>query len=60
MNTLILILSLRSQFNHNVDIKVIPNLVSESRCVDVRRRIIDDLKILDPQIEVVAYCEKNL
>lgn len=59
MYILILILSLKSQFNHNLDMNVIPMISTEAKCIDLKNRLIKDLKTLDPQLEVVAYCEKH-
>jgi hypothetical protein len=54
---LILILSLKTQFFHDLDIKVIPNLVSMQQCQALGKQLELDLIALDSAMSVKNYCE---
>lgn len=59
MYTLILVLSLKSIYNHNIDTLVVPNLVSDKQCLALGRTIKTDMVELNPDIEVKVYCEET-
>ena len=56
MTTLILIYSLKSIYNHNLDSIVVPNLNIKS-CTILGNKITEDLKNINPHIEINFYCE---
>lgn len=57
MYTLILIFSLKSMYNHNIDTMVVPNLVSDEECLKLGRIIKTDMIELTSDIKTIAYCE---
>lgn len=57
MYTLILVMSLKSLYNHNIDTLVIPNLVSDKQCLALGRTLRTDMVELNPDIKVKVYCE---
>lgn len=56
MVTLVLIYSLKSLYNHNVDSIIVPNL-KVSSCQVLGTKITQDLKHMNPDIEINFYCE---
>ncbi len=59
MYTLILIISLKSLYNHNIDSMVVPNLVSDKQCLALGRTLRDDMIELNTDIKVKVYCEET-
>lgn len=59
MYTLILIFSIKSIYNHNIDSMIIPNLISDRECLRLGGIIKKDMTNLDSNINIVAYCEDN-
>lgn len=59
MYTLVLILSLKSQFNHNIDLKTVPNLTTEAQCLKLGKKLSDDLYHFNIDIITKLYCEKT-
>lgn len=55
---LVLIISLKSQFNHALDVKFQDNLTSERVCQSVAEKTISDLKFYNKDIETKYFCEK--
>ena len=56
MVTLVLIYSLRSIYNHNIDSIIVPNL-KVPLCQALGTKITQDLKHMNPDIEINFYCE---
>ena len=56
MVSLILIYSLKSMYNHNIDSIVVPNLNIKS-CTMLGNKKAEDLKNINPHIEINFYCE---
>lgn len=59
MYTLILVMSLKSLYNHNIDTLVVPNLVSDKQCLALGRTLRTDMVELNPDIKVKVYCEET-
>jgi len=57
--TLLIVISLKSLYNHNLDSIVIPNLYSEHECINLGKKVSDDLKNLNTEIETIIYCNKQ-
>lgn len=58
MWTLILTISLKSQFNHALDVKIVQNLTSEHHCQQLGNTITEDLKFFDKDVHTKIRCEK--
>ena len=56
MYILILIISLKSQFNHSLDIKTIDNIHSEQECIMLGKKITLDLKEFNNDVETKYSC----
>jgi hypothetical protein len=56
MSTLVLLYSLKSIYNHNIDSIVVPNLEKQA-CQSLGKNLTVDLKNLNSDIEVTFYCE---
>ena len=54
MVTLVLIYSLKSMYNHNVDSIVVPNL-RIANCPILGNKLTQDLKHMNPDIEINFY-----
>ena len=59
MYTLILIFSLKSQFNHNIDSIVVPNLPTITACEKLQLLLSSDLVSLNPDLRVIGHCEQT-
>ncbi len=59
MYILILIMSLKSQFNHALDIRVVENIYSHQSCLDLGKTITQDLKSFNREVETKYSCELN-
>lgn len=59
MYLLVLIISLKSQFNHALDIKFQDNIETERVCHIVAEKSIADLKIYNKDVEAKYFCELN-
>ena len=57
MYTLILLISLKSMYNHNIDTTVVPNLLTEPQCLSLGDVMKNDMKKINPDINVQIYCE---
>jgi len=60
MWTLILTISLKSQFNHALDVQIRPNLPTEQTCLKVGTQSSVDLKSFNPKVEVKISCVEQL
>ena len=60
MYILILIISLKSQFNHSLDIKTINNINSEQICNSIGKKMSLELTNFDHDVQTKYYCEQNL
>lgn len=58
MWTLILTISLKSQFNHALDVKFVQNINTEQQCLDLGSKTTDDLKYFDKDVHTKIRCEK--
>ena len=56
MITLVLLYSLKSIYNHNLDSIIVPNLNIKS-CMLLGNKITQDLKKINSDIEINFYCE---
>lgn len=59
MYILVLIISLKSQFNHALDIKYQSGIHSEKVCHDLAEKSIIDLKSFNKDVETKYFCELN-
>lgn len=59
MYILILIVSLKSQFNHALDVYNIENIYSHNICLSIGKKISEDLKSFDKDVETKYFCELN-
>jgi hypothetical protein len=59
MYTLILVFSLKSMYNQNIDTLVVPNLVSDKECLTLGRTLRTDMLELNSDIKVQVYCEET-
>lgn len=59
MYTLILLISLKSQFHHDLDLHVVPNLASAESCQSIGNRLSDAMKLLNPDVTTQLYCEAS-
>jgi hypothetical protein len=59
MYILVLIISLKSQFNHALDIKYQDNLSSERICHDLAEETITGLKSYNKDVETKYFCKLN-
>lgn len=59
MYLLVLIISLKSQFNHALDIKFQDNIATERICHIVAEKSIADLKFYNKDVEAKYFCELN-
>lgn len=53
---LILTISLKSQFNHALDIRTVDHLKSRDQCDNVAKIMIQDLESFNPSIETKHDC----
>lgn len=53
---LVLVISLKSQFNHSLDVKYIDNIVTEKACISIAEKTIADLKYFNSDTEVKYSC----
>lgn len=56
MWTLILTTSLLSKFNHNLDVKIIPNILTEKSCREIGEKAATDLRAYDKDISTTISC----
>ena len=56
MYTLILILSLRSIYHHEIDIKNIPHLTKQN-CESLSNKLKSQLHTLNKELQVESFCE---
>lgn len=59
MYILILLTSLKAQFHHQVELRPIPGLKSETQCLALGRRLASEIKQINPDIEVRSYGEEG-
>lgn len=59
MYILILITSLKAQFHHQVELRPIQGLKSETQCLALGRKLTAEIKQLNPDIEVKSFCEEG-
>lgn len=59
MYTLILVFSLKSMYNQNIDTLVVPNLVTDKQCLALGRTLRTDMLELNSDIKVQVYCEET-
>jgi hypothetical protein len=52
-------MSLKSQFNHALDIRVVENIYSHQSCLDLGKTITQDLKSFNREVETKYSCELN-
>lgn len=54
-----LVFSLKSLYNHNIDSIVVPNLISDKQCLALGRTLRSDMEELNSDIKVRVYCEET-
>ena len=57
MYTLILVYSLKSIYNQNIDSIVVPSLQTKTICIEIGKELTRNLKSLNSEIETVITCE---
>ncbi len=56
---LIMIVSLKGQFHHDVDVKSVHGFRSSLQCQAVGERVTASLKKTDPDLKIEFYCEQG-
>jgi hypothetical protein len=59
MYTLILLISLKSQFHHDLDLQVVPNLADAKSCQSLGNKLSDAFKLLNPDVTTQLFCEAS-
>lgn len=59
MYILILIISLKSQFNHALDVKTVDGIHREDTCMFIGEKMSFELKSFNKDVETKYYCELN-
>lgn len=59
MYILILIISLKSQFNHALDVKIQDNIATERICHNIGEKTITELKNFNKDVDAKYLCETN-
>ena len=59
MYILVLIISLHSQFNHALDIKMQDNIQTIETCNELGKTATSELQKLDRDVETKYFCQKN-
>lgn len=57
MYILILIISLKSQFNHALDVKTVDGIGRQDTCMLIGEKISIELKSFNKDVETKYYCE---
>jgi hypothetical protein len=59
MYILILITSLKAQFHHQIELRSIEGLKSETQCLALGRKLSAELRQINPDVDVKSFCEEG-